>query len=235
MSDGGYSRIEKDFLGNERMVHYDGSGNMIGASDVIREPDGTIRIPNDSASKASELPEVRVIEPKQEPAAHIPTAAGNVMPNKNSGMPLNQTITYVIGTFVAAMLLTLGVMAFRASRGGGSAAQEFGTASAPIQRIERQTAQAPPPQDVPDNLPNDPKPRNDEPAQDAKPYDQTSPDQNAGDDNRPKVDSGNSEPTPPDPQKDNGKKGGGSNDPIDLRGDDDPKKGPPKGDPNDIH
>lgn len=39
-----YSRLEKDFLGNERMVHYDEKGVVVGASEVVREEDGTLRV-----------------------------------------------------------------------------------------------------------------------------------------------------------------------------------------------
>jgi hypothetical protein len=44
MNQDGYSRIEKDFLGNERMVHYDANGSMLGFSEILREPDGSIRV-----------------------------------------------------------------------------------------------------------------------------------------------------------------------------------------------
>jgi type IV secretory pathway VirB10-like protein len=39
-----YSRLEKDFLGNERMVHYNPHGEVLGFSDVTREEDGTLRV-----------------------------------------------------------------------------------------------------------------------------------------------------------------------------------------------
>ena len=73
MNDGGYSRLEKDFLGNERMVHYDASGNMLGASDVQREPDGTIRISNDQGPLTVEpdLPRVEAIAPEPKATTSI--------------------------------------------------------------------------------------------------------------------------------------------------------------------
>jgi len=238
MNDGGYSRIEKDFLGNERMVHYDGSGNMIGASDVVREPDGTIRIPNETAhaGAAGDLPDIQVIEPtpKMESASHIPNDAGKVMAGKSSQMPMSQTVTYVIATFVAAMLLTLGALAVIRSRGGsGGASQDFRSTSVtqPTPRFNQQAE--PLPERAPDQYPADPKPRNDEQPTDAQPYDQSAPDMNSGDSNRPKIEPDPNQQTEPEPDKDP-KKGTGD-DPIDLRGDGEPQKDPPKTDPNDIH
>lgn len=241
MSDGGYSRLEKDFLGNERMVHYDGSGNMIGASDVVREPDGTLRVTNEPvhATTPTGLPDVQVIEPKPkaEPTAHIPADAGKAMAPRPQ-MPLSQTVTYVIATFIGAMLLTLAVLAFRASRSGSDASQQFGSKSAPIQNFDRQAD--PLPDRTPDQYPPDPKPRNDEQPDNNQPSDPTTaPDMNTGDDNHPKIEPGQ-DPVQADPGGDKGTNKGNSDDPIDLRGDgepqkDPPKTGPTKGDPNDIH
>lgn len=233
MSDGGYSRLEKDFLGNERMVHYDGSGNMIGASDVVREPDGTIRIPNEAGTTtaaASASP--------TDPTAHIPKDAGVAMRNKQS-MPASRLITYVFAAFIGSMLLTLAVVTVFAGRGGSRSnsgdtaiqtpaiqqpGPSYGDGSVP----RRDTEPAP----APDNYPSDPKPRNDEDDTNVKPYDQTAPDMNSGDDNRPKIDDPNSVT-----KSDNGDKKPKANpdDPIDLRGDGEEQKSPTKTDPNDIH
>lgn len=58
-----YSRLEKDFLGNERMVFYDENGQMTGMAEVMREADGTLRvmgtIPVDPASPNSPDPKSR--------------------------------------------------------------------------------------------------------------------------------------------------------------------------------
>ena len=249
MNEGGYSRIEKDFLGNERMVHYDASGNMLGASDVIREPDGTIRVSNDTvaAYQSDDLPKVEAVMPTTKPAE---PAAGQSASASSHGqrptMPMNQTVMYVIGTFIAATLLTLGALSFFRSRGSDGSIRTFSQV-APIR-------ETPPVYDTPsrgtnpDNLPGDPKPRNDEPPVNNQPYDQTAPDSNM-DDNHPRIQDNNALPdnsvtkSNPTPKPDT-KPSKGTDDPIDLRGDDTNKAEPNKkgtttgGDPlkgNDIH
>lgn len=241
MSEGGYSRLEKDFLGNERMVHYDGNGNMLGASDVIREPDGTIRVSNEpvSASGSDDLPRVEAVVP---PIRAAPTdepqpvrVAGN---GPKSNMQSNQVVMYAIAAFVATSLITLAVLSiFKSNRSSDSS---FGTPQSsfhqvPAPRVETQPGQ--------ENFPSDPKPRNDEPPTETRPFDQTAPDSNM-DDNRPKI--RNDDPQPPtrvDPRPDTKPRKSGPEDPIDLRGDDGSNKdGPKKSDPgtdplkgNDIH
>lgn len=236
MSDGGYSRIEKDFLGNERMVHYDGSGNMIGASDVVRESDGTIRIPNETYEGTVATP-----KPGVDPTAHIPNDAGKATPEKPKPVPAGQTATYVIATFIGAAVLTWAVLSFKNSHSPSSAGavQNF-----PTTRVPESTRALPQeetvPERSPEQFPPDPKPRNDEDPNDARPFDQTAPDMNSGDDNHPKIQPNDDGSNPPvdkpddadtqrEPKKDNG------SDPIDLRGDGDKGKTPPSTDPIDIH
>ena len=227
MSDGGYSRVEKDFLGNERMVHYDASGNMLGASDIIREPDGTIRVSNDTVSvNPDDLPHVEVIVPPQTAAAIAEPIPVRVMGvGTKSNMNMNQLVMYSIAAFIGTCLLTLGVMSFFRSNGSSGS-----TRTEPIV-IHRNDAQpAPDVQPGRENFPNDPKPRNDDQPGDVKPSDQGQPDSNM-DDNRPRIQDNNNDPGPP-PTKVTDPNKGSSNDPIDLRGDDGNKKDPPKkGDP----
>lgn len=243
MNDGGYSRIEKDFLGNERMVHYDGSGNMLGASDVVREPDGTIRIPNESGSSfvADDLPKVEAVEPKpkavaQEPASSFATPA-------KSNVPMNQVVLYSIATFIGAMLLTLGIASFVASRrpSQGAISSTQIRSSNPMEdaRIQQDPPRRREEEQQPqDNFPIDPKPRNDEqPSDEPKPFDNAAPDMNSGDDLHPKIEPGDGDKKPAvEPAKENPKTNG-SDDPIDLRGDGGTtKKGPDNSsDPDDIH
>ncbi len=224
MSDGGYSRLEKDFLGNERMVHYDGSGNMIGASDVVREPDGTIRIPNEPGSATAST----VSAPAADLNAHLPKDAGVRMRQKQA-LLTSKVITYIFAALIDSMLLTLAVLNFRASGGRPTTVQY-------VPQTNTTPYSAPPTvrNDTQDDsrpnnaLPDDPKPRNDQDSNEAKPYDQTAPDMNSGDDSHPKIDDGGKKPdTKPK-----------SDDPIDLRGDGDGKAGDggtSKTDPNDIH
>jgi hypothetical protein len=240
MSDGGYSRIEKDFLGNERMVHYDASGNMLGASDVIREADGTIRISNESAPSypKDDLLHVEVIVPSVKAAETNPIRTPVAL--QNAGMPANKSIMLAI---VAASLLTLGALSYFKTRGGAGeatipAVHEYST---PIPRSEP-NYDAPTQHSNPDYLPNDPKPRNDQQPNSAPPVDNGAPDSNM-DDNHPRINSTGNAPADITTPKVEHKPKVGSDEPIDLRGDDngskDPtKKGPaPTGDPlkDDIH
>ncbi|MBS1700519.1 MAG: hypothetical protein JST12_02580 [Armatimonadetes bacterium] len=242
MSDGGYSRIEKDFLGNERMVHYDGSGNMIGASDVVREPDGTIRIPNDPVDA---IPTAAAAPtPATDPTAHIPNDAGKDMAKTPKTMPTSQAVTYFIAVFVVTMLLGLGIMSAIKARGGNSG----GTTSAVTHDMPTVNSTTPPTYADPyphrnDDLPQDPKPRNDEQPD----YDPAMPDRGPQNDGRPRInpedgpkpsdDTNSVEPSDAKPAKTNetppAKNGDGS-DPIDLRGDNDPKPDP-SAKPIDIH
>ena len=241
MSEGGYSRLEKDFLGNERMVHYDGSGNMLGASDVIRELDGTIRVSNEpiSASRSDDLPRVEAIVPPVKAAlTEEPQPVRVVGFGPKSNMQSNQVVMYAIAAFVATSLITLAVVSIIKSN--RSSDPSFGTPQSSFHQVPQPRVEIQPGQD---NLPSDPKPRNDEPPTETRPFDQTAPDSNM-DDNRPKI--RNDDPTPPtrdDSKPDTKPKKSGPDDPIDLRGDDGGKKdGPKKSDPgtdplkgNDIH
>jgi hypothetical protein len=82
----GYSRLERDFLGNEKLVHYDGDGKMISASQVTREADGSMKIVGDvpagalraddrAMAAAQQAPQPVQPEPavSLQPAAHIPS------------------------------------------------------------------------------------------------------------------------------------------------------------------
>ncbi len=238
MNDGGYSRLEKDFLGNERMVHYDASGNMLGASDVIREPDGTIRVSGEqiSAESAGDFPEVEAVVPT--PKAPVAASAAPTGVRDRSEVPRNQVAMYAIAAFVATSIVTLGVLQIMKSNRGET--QSYSLPQSTYHQVPQPNNDVQPGQE---NFPNDPKPRNDDPPAENRPFDQSSPDSNM-DDNRPRVRNdgpsappGNESNPQPKPKK------AGPDDPIDLRGDDGGKKGDTnKGDPaadplkgNDIH
>ena len=241
MNDGGYSRLEKDFLGNERMVHYDASGNMLGASDVQREADGTIRISNDQAplTGETELPKVEAIvpEPKINNPEPQPVSIGGF--GQKTNMPMNQVVMYCLAAFIATSLLTLGVMSVLRSNGPDASVR---TTVQPTTRTMPQQNSDPVQEVQPDreNFPSDPRPRNDE---DPPPFDQSAPDSNM-DDSRPRIreDDPNA-PTNEDSKPEPKPKKKGADEPIDLRGDepskaDQPKKGDPGADPlrgDDIH
>ncbi len=237
MSDSGYSRLEKDFLGNERMVHYDGSGNMLGASDVIREPDGTIRISNEqvSASDSDDLPKVEALVPPLK-VKSVDEVRG-VRLEAKSGMQSNQVVMYAIAAFVGTSLVTLAVLSFLKSN--RSSDPSFGVPQNYTQQIVPPRVETRPGQE---NFPSDPKPRNDEPPTENRPFDQTAPDSNM-DDKHPKIRNDSAPAAGSDPKPDVKPEKSSSSEPIDLRGDDGSKKDIPKStgpgtDPlkgNDIH
>ncbi len=239
MSDGGYSRIEKDFLGNERMVQYDASGNMLGASDVIREPDGTMRILNDdsTAEVQRDLPKVEAVMPKasassvsRDPLPPIGVRAAN------STAPNNRLVMTVIAVFIGSCLLTLLVISM--FRSNNSSPRFIPSQTTTTVQPGPRTSDRP---RLPDNYPDDPKPRNDDSVPDSRPTDQTAPDSNM-DDNRPRIQDNNEAPSVENaPRPGSRNKKGNSDEPIDLRGDEgknDPKKGDPGADPlkgDDVH
>lgn len=238
MSDGGYSRLEKDFLGNERMVHYDAAGNMLGASDVIREEDGTIRISNDPIplNLANDLPKVEAVVPTPKPPISDPVPGVRA---REQRMPVNQVVTYSIGAFIATLLLTLGALSFMRSSTSTARIQTISPAPQPS-RSPSNDLPLPDDRTERENFPGDPRPRNDEDPDNSRPFDNTAPDSNM-DDNRPRIDPNDS--NPPDSVTPSTKPKKGPEDPIDLRGGDgdktDPaKKGDPGEDPlrgDDIH
>jgi hypothetical protein len=239
MNDGGYSRLEKDFLGNERMVHYDASGNMLGASDVIREPDGTIRISNDQSplTPESDSPPVEVVVPvsaasPQEPGIGIREREASL----TSRMPMNQVVMYSIAAFIATSLLTLGVLSFLKSN-RNDASVRTSIQPPPISRPEsspNSDLPLPDPVQERDDRPSDPRPRNDEQPNEPRPFDETAPDSNM-DDSRPRIQNNDpSAPTNNDTKPEPKPRKGNNDDPIDLRGDEGTKTDPPKkGDPGD--
>jgi hypothetical protein len=67
-----YSRLEKDFLGNERMVFYDENGQMTGVSEVMREADGTLRVLGTVPVEAGMNPMTGTTEPAIDPQPSSP-------------------------------------------------------------------------------------------------------------------------------------------------------------------
>jgi hypothetical protein len=234
MNDGGYSRLEKDFLGNERMVHYDAAGNMLGASDVIREADGTMRVSNDPVplQPTNDLPPVEAVVPTPKPASPDPVSAKSLDFSQKPSMPTNQVVMYFIATFIAASLVTLGILSFLKSSGGSGAGVQMSSQPSTRASIPETSAlptPAPEREPEPDSRPSDPRPRNDEQPSEPRPFDQTAPDSNM-DDSRPRIKA--SDPTEPNSKPDPKPKQGKGEDPLDLRGDSDLKADPPKkGDP----
>lgn len=69
-----YSRLEKDFLGNERMVFYDENGQMTGVAEIMREADGTLRVMGTVPVEAGSNPVSGIPQVPTPPQAEAPKA-----------------------------------------------------------------------------------------------------------------------------------------------------------------
>lgn len=195
--DGEYSKLEKDFLGNERMVHYSAEGVAVSASKVERSEDGSMTvgepIPLASQPQPVAVPARVVSEPR--PGTYPP---GTIA-------------TIGIASFVLTALVALIIIN---SNKSDSATERFNTAvyrdpvriQSPSEDLER----VPPPQEY-----DSPQPRQedetppgdrDRPRIDLREEEVTVPE--------PKAEPLNQKPAvTPEPAK--------GTDPIDLRGDGD--------------
>ena len=206
--DGEYSKLEKDFLGNERMVHYNAEGVAISASRVERSEDGSMIVGEPVPLSADAKPDNSTNTPKPAPVAAEPPR-GTYPPG---------TITTIgIASFVVAALAALFILK---SYRSDSAADRFNTA------VYREPVQVPTAPER-DNLEQVPGPQDlDSPV--PRQEDETLP----GDRERPRIDLRDEEPPAQDPAGEPPKsdpkpevkaepeprKG---SDPIDLRGDGD--------------
>jgi hypothetical protein len=182
MESGEYSKLEKDFLGNERMVHYDANGKMTGASEVIRDADGSFRvgvpISADHISAPSSTPSsVGHLGTSQHQATvDLPKVSSDPtnplqddMANKNSShksFSNGNIATYGIVAFIGTALLTLLVATMM--RGRGSESTGTGVA---VPQVENRIQT---PSETPPNPAEDPTPGQDAPIfEDRRPDDPT--------------------------------------------------------------
>ncbi|HLO97919.1 MAG TPA: hypothetical protein VK171_04925 [Fimbriimonas sp.] len=194
-----YSRLEKDFLGIEKMVHYDAEGNKTGVQDVVREEDGTIRVVGEPTP---------VIET---PGASIPSApASQPVPSLRATetvatVPANKTLVYIFGAFIGSAILTFIVLSFFKTAGGGNQVNSSASPSF-IDRSDARTENftQPPIEQTP--APDDTQPRQN---------DQGVPDTDTEGDGKPRIEQTDPEPTKQDERTND-------SDPIDLRGGDEP-------------
>lgn len=201
-----YSRLEKDFLGIERMVHYDALGNKTGVQEVVREDDGTIRVVGEITT---------VIESPAEPIAASPTATFQSDPivttqasPPSPGLPANKTFMYVAGAFIGSAILTLIVISFFNTGGAGGRGNTLNSSASPtfIDRTDarQENFTQPPIEQTP--APEDAQPRQN---------DQGVPDTDTEGDGHPRIQPNDPEPTKPDERTND-------SDPIDLRGGEEP-------------
>lgn len=195
--DGEYSKLEKDFLGNERMVHYNAAGVAISASKVDRSEDGSMTV-------GEPIP----LSPQAQPvAAPVQTATDP----RSGSYPPGTVATIGIASFVVAALVALFIIN---SNKHDSAAERFNTAvyrdPVQIQPPTENLEQVPPPQEY-----DSPQPRQED---ETLPGDRERPRINLRDDEpentEPKPDPVKEKPVEP-PKTEKG------SEPIDLRGDGD--------------
>ncbi|MEI7576486.1 MAG: hypothetical protein WCK51_06305 [Armatimonadota bacterium] len=193
--DGEYSKLEKDFLGNERMVHYNSDGVAVSASRVERAEDGSMTV-------GEPIPLSTQSQPTQVP----------VRPTTDAGpgsYPPGTVATIGIASFVLAALAALFIIN---SNKSDSPAERFNTAvyrdPVQVQPRTENLEDVPPPREY-----DSPQPRQED---EVPPGDPTRPRIDIRNE-EPEVLEKKPEPThdKPDPEP---KKG---SDPIDLRGDGD--------------
>jgi hypothetical protein len=196
--DGEYSKLEKDFLGNERMVHYNAEGVAISASKVERSEDGSMIV-------GEPMPLT-----SQPQAVATPSAAPVAEP-RTGNYPPGTVATIGIASFVVAALAALFIIN---SNRSDTSADRFNAAvyrdPVRIQPPSENLEQVPPPQEF-----DSPRPRQE---------DETLP----GDRDRPRIDLRDDEPSTPEPKSDpvdekptEPTEPAKGSDPIDLRGDGD--------------
>ena len=244
MSDSGYSRLEKDFLGIERMVHYDAAGNMTGTSEVFLEADGSRRISNEVHAVSVPTEEAAAFTP---PVASKPVVEPNVAsaaasgpkPEYREGYSVPTVVSFGLAAFVGAAVI--GLVVITAMRSGSNRDSSVQSYTPPIQNQnstlpeQRYTPPAPPsnndnpydsPVDPDQTRPGDPdRPRIDGPAPVIEPSD---PALNPNGDQPQGEVKPSTEPEKPkvDPKP-------SSTDPIDLRGDGEPAPEAPKNNDSD--
>lgn len=200
--DGEYSKLEKDFLGNERMVHYNAEGVAVSASKVDRGEDGSMTVGE---------PVPLIAQPQSVKAQPLLDAEP-----RRKDFPPGTIATIGIASFIFTALAALYILN---SNRPATAAERFNTA------VYREPVQVQPP--PAENLEQVPGPQElDAPV--PRQEDEVPP----GDRNRPRIDLRGDEPTTPEqtpgetpepakpavkPKQDPPK----SSDPIDLRGDGD--------------
>ena len=195
--DGEYSKLEKDFLGNERMVHYNVAGIAVSASKVERSEDGSMMVGEPIPLTSQPQPVVAPVRVVNEP--------------RPGTYPPGTIATIGIASFV---LTALAAQVIINSNKSDSAAERFNTAvyRDPIQTQppSENLEQVPPPQDY-----DSPQPRQED---ETPPGDRDRPRIDLREDEltvpEPKADPVKEKPAEtPEPAK--------SSDPIDLRGDGD--------------
>ena len=106
--DGEYSKLEKDFLGNERMVHYNSEGVAVSASRVERAEDGSMIVGEPMPLSAQPQPDPVPVQP--------------IVTSTSPSYPPGTVATIGIASFVAAAVAALFIIN---SNRSDSAAERF--------------------------------------------------------------------------------------------------------------
>ncbi len=191
--DGEYSKLEKDFLGNERMVHYNAAGVAVSASKVERAADGSMTV-------GEPVP----LTPQPQPVAAV-----NLDQPREKTYPPGTVATIGIASFVIA---ALGALYILNSNKPTSAAERFNTAvyREPIQQVQppsENLERVPGPQEL-----DPPQPRQED---ESPPGERTRPRINL------REDEPEAKPEPPKEEPESKPEPAKGPDPIDLRGEGD--------------
>jgi hypothetical protein len=210
----GFSRIEKDFLGNERMVHYDADGNITGASELVRESDGSFKVGVPISVDHAHAGEQSVVPPNntEQPSPVAASPSLDQIPVKQSSGTL---LTYGIAAFVVTALLALLFVNLTGNREENRSIPEPASASiaSPNDPVIPDTSEQSSPRSEEERPQREPimedrRPENPSESRTTVDPDQLRPEPQS--DPTPKTESKKPEPTEP--------KSG--SDPVDLRGDD---------------
>jgi hypothetical protein len=98
-----YSRLEKDFIGNERMVNYDAQGNLVSISEVVREPDGTLRVLPAVPTTIASSPDSQIPTPQSAP--NVESINSKTQSSQN-GYPRSMIYAICIATCIISGLIT---------------------------------------------------------------------------------------------------------------------------------
>lgn len=107
---GGYSQIEKDFLGIERLVHYDAAGVRIGMSEMVIDLAGKVKYVllegSNGVTTATSANSAPTPDAPAEPSSPPPAEDESIRPLGFGEMLEKYPWQFAIGAFVVAALIT---------------------------------------------------------------------------------------------------------------------------------
>lgn len=221
---GAYSRLEKDFLGIERMVHYNAEGVKIGTQDIVREDDGTLRVVGEivpvNEAAATYTPPVNPVPAPQvdilqieEPTPSAPAPKVSVASAEPAGAPVNRTLLYVFGAFIGSAIFTFIVISFLKTSNSSVGSSASPVITGPQSGYSEQFRAPASSGDSSETATPETQPQQN---------DQGVPDMDTNGDGHPRIEDSEGNGGGRDGRRGNGDGRTNDSDPIDLRGGDDP-------------